>query len=57
LSLASETRVDGVLMKPLDPNHLRTVVNNLLAGARTYAPVEKWRPRYGSRCRSASFPP
>jgi DNA-binding response OmpR family regulator len=44
LALASESRVDGVLMKPLDPNHLRTVIDNLLAGTRTQALGECWRP-------------
>jgi DNA-binding response OmpR family regulator len=34
LTLASETRVDGVLMKPLDPNHLRTVIHLLMESAR-----------------------
>jgi hypothetical protein len=44
LVLASETRADGVLMKPLDPRHARTVVEKLLAGERTQALGESWRP-------------
>lgn len=44
LVLASETRADGVLMKPLDPHHARTVVEKLLAGERTQALGESWRP-------------
>jgi DNA-binding response OmpR family regulator len=45
LTLASETGVDGVLMKPLDPDQGRTVIHNLLAGARRQALGERWRPR------------
>jgi DNA-binding NtrC family response regulator len=44
VALASESRVDGVLMKPLDANQLRTVIDNLLDGARTRALGERWRP-------------
>lgn len=44
LTLASETGVDGVLMKPLDPDQGRTVIHNLLAGARMQALAERWRP-------------
>jgi DNA-binding response OmpR family regulator len=44
LTLASETRVDGVLMKPLDPDYLRTVIHNLLVGVPTQALAERWRP-------------
>jgi DNA-binding response OmpR family regulator len=34
LTFASETQADGVLMKPLDPGHLRTVIHNLMKSAR-----------------------
>jgi|ERR1017187_2322589 DNA-binding response OmpR family regulator len=44
LALASESRVDGVLMKPLDANYLRTVIDNLLDGARIQVLGERWRP-------------
>ena len=44
LTLASETRVDGVLMKPLDPDYLRTVIHHLLVGVPTQALAERWRP-------------
>ncbi len=44
VALASETRVDGVLMKPLDAHHLRTGIDSLLDGARTQALGESWRP-------------
>ncbi len=44
LTFASETRVDGVLIKPLDPNQVRTVFRNLLAGACIRAPIQRSRP-------------
>jgi DNA-binding response OmpR family regulator len=44
VALASENRVDGVLMKPLEPHHVRTVIDHLLTSARTQALGERWRP-------------
>ena len=44
LTLASETGVDGVLMKPLDRDQGRTVIHNLLAGGRMQALAESGRP-------------
>jgi|ERR1035441_2785029 DNA-binding NtrC family response regulator len=44
LTLASETRADGVLMKPLDPSRIRTVIHNLLGGLHAQAPAERWHP-------------
>lgn len=41
--LASESWVHGVLMKPFEPHHVRTVIENLLVGARTRAVGESWR--------------
>lgn len=44
LTLASATQVDGILVKPIDLNQVRTAVHNLLAGVRTQALTESWRP-------------
>jgi len=44
LSLASDSGVDGVLMKPLGPDQGQTVIHNLLAGASMQALAERWRP-------------
>ncbi len=54
LTLASETGVDGVLMKPLDPNQGRTVIQHLVAGVRTQAADEGGRP--GTDCFSEAQP-
>ena len=43
VALASESWVHGVLMKPFEPHHVRTVIGNLLVGARTQALGESWR--------------
>ena len=48
VALADETLVHGVLMKPLDPTHVRTVIDGLL-GARAQALTESWRPDSCSR--------
>jgi DNA-binding response OmpR family regulator len=44
LILASETGVDGVLMKPLDPDQGRALIDNLLAGASMQPVAERWAP-------------
>jgi DNA-binding NarL/FixJ family response regulator len=44
LSRASETLVDGILVKRLEPNQVRTAVHNLLAGGQIRAPIERTRP-------------
>jgi DNA-binding response OmpR family regulator len=43
LTLASETDVDGVLIKPLDTNQVRTVVRKLLTRSRISVPIERSR--------------
>ena len=40
LALASELAVDGVLMKPLDPSRVATVLNHLRSGLRVQ--FEEW---------------
>ena len=42
-ALASESWVHGVLMKPFEPHHVRTVIENLLVRARMQALGESWR--------------
>lgn len=60
LTLASETRVDGVLIKPIDPTQAIRVIHNLLGGVREHALTETGRsntapfsedlrPQYGWR--------
>ena len=44
LTHASETGADGVLMKPLDPRQVRTVIHNLLAGAYAQTLAGRWPP-------------
>jgi len=60
LILASETRVDGVLIKPIDPTQSIRVIHNLLSGVREHPVPETGRydttpfsealcPQYGWR--------
>lgn len=44
LTFSYEAGTDGALMKPIDPSQLRTVIQNLLAGARAPALTGKWPP-------------
>jgi DNA-binding response OmpR family regulator len=44
LTFASEGQVDGVLIKPVDPNQARIAIHNLLADVGTQAQAERWQP-------------
>ncbi len=43
--LATEAQADGVLVKPLDPNHLRSMIRNLLLWRGSTAPAEREQRR------------
>jgi len=48
LILALERRVDAALVKPLGLEQVRTVIRNLLGGARMQVWAEDWHPQHGS---------
>lgn len=56
MALANETGADGVLIKPLDPIQLSTMIHRLLAGFRTQPLAGTWPPDTVARSELGQIP-